>query len=73
MPWADLAKFTALALIMYGAVTHITLNPLALRIVVQIAAGALLYGALLLLTDRPIRELASKGIARLRLKRAQRP
>lgn len=71
MPWADLVKFTMLALIMYAVVTRIALDNLAWRIVVQIAAGALLYGVLLLLTDRAIRDLALKGFERVRTKFAR--
>jgi O-antigen/teichoic acid export membrane protein len=66
MPWLDLAKFAALALIMYWAVTQITLPNISLRIALQILAGSMLYGLLLLLSDKPTRHLAAKLLVRLR-------
>lgn len=66
MPWGDLAKFSALSLLMYGAVTQIAPPNIALRIGLQIAAGVVLYAVLLLLTDRPIRNLALELFDRVR-------
>jgi O-antigen/teichoic acid export membrane protein len=66
MPWWDLAKFSALALLMYWVIRQITLPDLVLRIGVQILAGAMLYVLLLLVIDKPIRGLAMKTLARLR-------
>ncbi|MHB1667940.1 MAG: oligosaccharide flippase family protein [Thiomonas sp.] len=66
MPWRDLAKFSILALLMYGVITQIHLPSLALRIPLQILVGVVLYGSLLLVSDKPIRGLAIKMLDRLR-------
>ena len=60
IPWWDLGKFSALAILMYVVVKQIQLPNLALRIVAQIVAGFMLYGLLLLASDRPIRNLAAR-------------
>jgi O-antigen/teichoic acid export membrane protein len=65
MPWWDLGKFSALALLMYLVITQIQLPNLALRIAAQILAGFLLYGLLLLASDEPFRNLAIRMMERL--------
>lgn len=71
MPWLDLLKFSALAFAMYWLVGTIHAKSLALQLLMQIPFGILLYGGLLLLSDKPIRGLAWKVFSRLRTKFAQ--
>lgn len=66
MPWRHLVKYGTLSMLMYFIITHIQAPNAALRIMLQIAAGIVLYGLLLVMTDAPIRRLASKGLARIR-------
>ena len=63
MPWRALVQYSALSLLMYLAVMRIQPHALALRIPLQIASGIALYGALLLLTDKPLRQLARRLFA----------
>jgi len=66
MPWWDLAKFSSLALLMYAVIAQIHLPSLALRIPLQILVGVVLYGLLLLVSDKPIRGMAIKALGLLR-------
>ncbi|MDE2150102.1 MAG: oligosaccharide flippase family protein [Gammaproteobacteria bacterium] len=65
MPWPDLVKFCALSAIMYWAVTQFRLHNLALKLPIQIVAGVVIYGLLLLLSDRPIRDMGRGVVGRL--------
>jgi len=59
-PWADAAKFSALATLMYFAVKDINIQPLALKLSVQVIAGIFIYAGLVILGDRTIRDVAVK-------------
>lgn len=71
MPWLDLLKFSALAYTMYLLVGTIHAKNLVLQLLLQIPVGVLSFGGLLLLSDKPIRDLARQLFGRLRAKFAQ--
>lgn len=58
-PLADLAKFAALAAIMYVAVMQVSLASRWLDLGVKVAVGVAVYSALLLAFDRPARRMAA--------------
>lgn len=68
IPWAHMAKCTVLAGVMYLAIREISISNTHWQLAVQVLAGAVTYGALALMVDRPSRELLQS--ARRRLLRA---
>lgn len=60
MPWGELLHFGALSGLMYLAVREIQSPLLGVRVAEQIAGGVLIYGVMILATDRGVRSLAMR-------------
>ncbi|HET9576204.1 MAG TPA: polysaccharide biosynthesis C-terminal domain-containing protein, partial [Usitatibacter sp.] len=71
-PFGDLAKFAALAAVMYFAVAQISLASHWLELGVKIAVGVAVYPSLVLAFDRRTRGLVAETLARLARRRAER-
>jgi O-antigen/teichoic acid export membrane protein len=65
IPWFDVLKYGSFTLIMYVVVVYIDPPDLAFRIFSQIIVGALVYGALIIIFDRQLRNLLRQGVAKL--------
>ena len=65
VPWSAFIKYASVSLLMYVLVIHIHTEKLALRICLQIAAGAAIYGVLLLVVDPPLRQLVVRALRKL--------
>jgi O-antigen/teichoic acid export membrane protein len=65
IPWFDVLKYGSFTLIMYGVVVYIDPPDLAFRIFSQIIIGVLVYGALIIIFDRQVRNLLRQGVAKL--------
>ena len=66
IPWANLARYAAAALLMFFCVTRITLSSWLARLAVRIPAGVVIYAVLVLALDRPLRLYVFEQIGRLR-------
>lgn len=64
-PIGDLCKFGALAIVMYWVVTQIHASHVFLELVLRIAAGVVVYGALVLALDKEARDAAKLVMSRL--------
>lgn len=69
IPWGDILKFSAIAVVMYLSIAHVPIESRALRIATQMLLGVTIYGVLLWISDSTIRELANQGVARWRQRR----
>ncbi len=65
-PWADFAKFSVLAAIMYLCVSHLPQSDSPWDVLLRIATGLVCYVALALATDRTARAALRFAIDRLR-------
>ncbi|MBN8777411.1 polysaccharide biosynthesis C-terminal domain-containing protein, partial [Thiomonas arsenitoxydans] len=65
IPWFDVLKYGSFTLIMYGVVVYIDPPDLVFRIFSQIIVGAVVYGALIIIFDRQVRNLLRQGVAKL--------
>jgi O-antigen/teichoic acid export membrane protein len=65
IPWFDVLKYGSFTLIMYGVVVYIDPPDLVFRIFSQIIVGAVVYGALIVIFDRQVRNLLRQGVAKL--------
>ncbi|UZD56186.1 oligosaccharide flippase family protein [Caldimonas aquatica] len=65
LPVVAFLKFGAIGLAMYAALMHIEFEHELLTLAARIAAGAVLYPAMVLLADKAARQWASQGWSRL--------
>lgn len=65
-PWRSLTKFSVLSVLMYFLIVDLSIESRIGTVALQIAVGSLLYSALVLVTDRPSRQIFLKLIGHIR-------